>query len=211
MTVEHVEVLVEELSAEAALREVLERVLADISFKVYPHVCKEELLIRLPNRLAGYAARRSKDPWFRDHCRVVILVDRDDDDCIKLKRRLEKMARDAGLVTRRSSRKTSYAVVTRLAIEELEAWYFGDWNAVRTAYPKLNASVPSQAKYRYPDAIAGGTWEAFERLLQRAGYFRTGLRKIEAARAIAQHMDPARNASPSFRAFRAALEEIATE
>jgi hypothetical protein len=25
-------------------------------------------------------------------------------------------------------------VVNRLAIEELEAWYFGDWEAVRAAY-----------------------------------------------------------------------------
>ncbi len=32
-----------------------------------------------------------------------------------------------------------------------------------------------------PDAIPGGTWEAFERVLQRSGYFQTGLRKLEAA------------------------------
>ena len=65
--------------------------------------------------------------------------------------------------------------------------------------------MPSQAKYRDPDAITGGTWEALERLLQKAGYFKTGLRKIEAARSIAAHMDPTRNTSQSFQVFRSAL------
>jgi len=51
----------------------------------------------------------------------------------------------------------------------------------------------------------GGTWETFERILKRAGYFQTGLRKIEVARAIAEHMDPSRNASPSFQAVRHVL------
>lgn len=47
--------------------------------------------------------------------------------------------------------------------------------------------------------------EAFERVLQRGGYFRTGLRKIEAARAIAPYIDPGRNRSRSFAQFRDAL------
>jgi len=34
------------------------------------------------------------------------------------------------------------------------------------------------------------------------------LRKMEAARRIAEHMDPARNCSKSFRAFRDALSEM---
>jgi hypothetical protein len=46
-------------------------------------------------------------------------------------------------------------------------------------------------------------------VLQKAGSFSTGLRKIEAARAVAAHMVPERNASPSFRALRDALMEMA--
>ncbi len=79
---------------------------------------------------------------------------------------------------------------------------------VRAAYPRASASVPRQAKHRHPDRIAGGTWEAFERVMQRAGYFGGGLPKIDAARAIAQHMDPSRNTSPSFCALRDALREM---
>ncbi|MGH7753687.1 MAG: DUF4276 family protein, partial [Gemmatimonadales bacterium] len=64
--------------------------------------------------------------------------------------------------------------------------------------------------FRDPDGIAGGTWEALERVLQRAGYFKAGLRKIEAARTISNNMDPDRNRSASFTAFRDALRELAS-
>ncbi len=202
MTATHIEVLVEEPSAEAALRALLPRMVGDTSFAVYPHFCKDDLLKRLPQRLRGYAS------WLPDDWRVVVVVDQDDDDCRKLKQHLEAMAAEAGLATKSKPKRHRFAVVNRVAIEELEAWYFGDWEAVRRAYPKVNANIPSQAKYRSPDKIKGGTWEAFERVMKDAGYFQTGLRKIEAARAIAEHMDPARNTSPSFQALSNALSEI---
>ncbi len=194
---------------EAALRLLLPKVLGDLSFEIYPHQCKDELLLRLPQRLNGYGRRRKSDAWFRDNCRIVVVIDRDDDDCAKLKRRMEKIAKDAGLATRSSPKDGAYVVVNRLAIEELEAWYFGDWMAVREAYPRVSATIPSQAKYRDPDKIAGGTWEAFERVLRKAGYYSGGLRKVEAARAVAAHMQPPRNASPSFCTFRDVLQEMA--
>ena len=137
------------------------------------------------------------------------MVDRDDDECEELKARLEKMAADAELVTRSVAKKKAYVVVNRLAIEELEAWYFGDWEAVRAAYPRAPQTAPAKAKYRVPDAIKGGTWEAFERLLQSAGYFAGGLPKIEAARTVAEQMLPSRNTSPSFKALRDVLVEMA--
>ncbi len=202
MSVDHVVLIVEEPSMEAALRMLLPRLLGPLSFEVYPHQCKDELLARLPGRLQGYAA------WIPKTWRIVVVVDRDDDDCDKLKARLEKTAIDAGLLTRSTAKKKPYVVVNRLAIEELEAWYFGDWEAVRAAYPKAPPSIPSQAKYRDPDAVRGGTWEAFERVLQKAGYFAGGLRKIEAARTIATRMEPRRNASRSFRALRDVLREL---
>ena len=208
MRVEHIEILVEEPSMEVALRLLLPKVLGDVSFEVYPYQCKDELLLRLPERLHGYVLRRANDAWFRDCCRIIVVLDRDDDDCVGLKHRLEEEAARVGMVTRARAGAGAYALVNRLAIEELEAWYFGDWEAVRAAYPGAPASVPAQAKYRRPDEIAGGTWEAFERIMQKAGYFRGGLRKIQAAQAIAAQMDPERNTSPSFRALRDVLQEM---
>lgn len=204
MTVEHVEVLVEEPSMEATLRLLLPRMLGTTSFGVYVHQCKDDLLARLPERLRGYAK------WLPQSWRIVVVIDRDDDDCAVLKETLERTAIETGLITRTQAGNRSYQVVNRLAIEELEAWYFGDWKAVKTAYPRVQATIPRQSKYRDPDAILGGTWEAFERILQKAGYFEGGLRKIEAAQSIAAHMDPTHNISKSFQVLRAALLDMAT-
>ena len=202
MSVNHIEVLVEEPSAEAALRFLLPKMVGNASFQIYGHQCKADLLQQLPALLRGYAR------WLPPDWGIVVVVDKDTDECDALKARLEQMAVDARLTTRTQTGGGPYVVANRIAIEELEAWYFGDWEAVQAVYPRVSGTIPAKAKFRDTDAIAGGTWEAFERVLQRAGYFRNGLRKIEAARAIAPHMEPARNRSRSFRALREALAEM---
>jgi Domain of unknown function (DUF4276) len=202
VNVEHIEVMVEEPSMEAALRIILPKIIGPLSYEIYPYQCKQELLERLPSRLVGYST------WLPKTWRVVVIIDRDDEDCASLKLKMEAMATAAGLQTRSIATTQSYSVVNRLAIKELEAWYFGDWTAVKAAYAGVPATIPQKAGYRNADMIAGGTWENFERIMQRAGYFPAGLRKIEAARAIASHMDPVRNVSRSFQAFRVALAEI---
>lgn len=205
MTVAHIEFLVEEPSMEAFLRGLMPRMLdKHTSFEIYPSQCKDDLLKQLPERLRGY------EPWLPDDWRIVIIIDRDDDDCLELKRRLEGIITRAGLRSRGRSSGQNWQVVSRIAIEELEAWYFGDWQAVCQAYPRASRNVPRQANYRETDKIRGGTWEAFERVLQRAGYFHNGLRKVEAARVLGQLVDPQRNCSPSFRVFQEVFAEITT-
>ena len=200
MMAEHLEILVEEPSMEAFLRALLPRMLGDAaSFNVYPYQCKVDLLAKLPARLRGYAS------WLPQTWRIVVVVDRDDDDCVALKQRMEQMTADVGLCSRSASAVATWRVVNRIAIEELEAWYFGDWEAVRAVYPRVSATVPRKENYRDPDAVAGGTWEAFEHVLQNAGHFKNGLRKTEAARAIGGVMDPQRNRSCSFQVFRSAI------
>jgi hypothetical protein len=149
--------------------------------------------------------------WLPQRWRILIVVDRDGDNCDELKAELEEISSKAGLATRSAAGGAVYAVVNRIAIEELEAWYFGDWAAVQAIYPRVPKTIPAQAKFRFPDAIAGGTWEAFERILQKAGYFKGGFRKIEAARLIAGHMVPCRNTSSSFQALRRALTEMVAQ
>jgi len=202
MRVEHVEVLVEEPSMEDALTLLLPKMLGEVSFLLHAHQCKQDLLANLLPRLRGYAK------WLPSSYRILVVVDRDEEDCLALKARLNAISREAGLETRTSVGACSCMVVNRIAVEELEAWYFGDWNAVRTAYPRVSETIPSKAPFRNPDAIAGGTWEVFERILQRAGYFKSGLRKIEAARMVCSHMDPSVNTSRSFGALRSALLEM---
>ena len=196
------EFLVEEPSMEAFLQGLLPRLLPEgCTFEIRAFRGKRALMRQLGSRLRGYRNRLS------DERRLVVIVDCDHDDCRMLKTRLEDAAADSGLRTRSRAGGDHWQVVNRIVVEELEAWYFGDWEAVCGAFPGVSPTVPNQARYRNPDAIRDGTWEAFERILKRHGYFRTGLRKIEAARIIAPKIDPARNRSPSFAAFRNALVE----
>lgn len=173
----------------------------DVTFEIYVYQGKQALLRKIGNRLKAYST------WLPAEYRIILIVDRDNDDCEELKARLEHICENAGLRSRRIAGNAEWQVVTRLAIEELEAWYFGDWPAVRDAYPNVSPHVPNQARYRNPDAITGGTWEQFERVLQKRGYFKTGLAKKQAAADIGQRLDPTRNRSRSFEVFCDAVSE----
>ena len=187
---------------EAFLQGLLPRFLPPgCTFEIHPFQCKQDILDKLQTRLLGYRY------WLPANWRLIVLVDQDDDDCRELKTELEQTAAGAGLLSRTAATGEPWQVANRVVVEELEAWYFGDWSAVLAAYPRVRPTVPRQARYRDPDAIVGGTWEAFERVLQRHGYFRTGLRKVEAARAVAAHFDPARSRSQSFEKLRSVITE----
>lgn len=190
---------------ESFLHVMLPRVLPEgPTFEIHAFQGKHDLLRRVEPRLRAYSK------WLPDGWRLVVMVDRDGDDCRKLKARLEQAAQRAGLRSRSAAREEgNWQLVNRIVIEELEAWYFGDWQAVRAAYPRVSETVPRQSRYRDPDAIAAGTWEAFERILKRRGYFAGGLRKTEAARAVAAHFDPSRSRSRSFIRFWEAITECA--
>ena len=194
--------LVEEQSMEVFLRAWLPRFLPEnASFEIHAHRGKSDLLRKLESRLRAYAT------WLPSDSRIIVVVDRDNDECLALKRKLEDIVLRSGLATRRSRKDGMWQVTTRIAIEELEAWYFGDWEAVRAAYPRVSATLPQKAAYRDPDAIPGGTWEAFERVMRSSGYFRQGLMKQEAARQIGGYVDAARSRSASFRTLAEAVEE----
>ncbi len=200
MTVQHLEILVEERSIKEFLYVLLPRLLPDRTFEIYSFEGKHDLLRRLLPRLRDY------QHWLPSDWRLVVMVDQNGEDCRKLKKKLEQTVAESGLVSRTQAGERPWQVVNRIVIEELEAWYFGDWEAVRKAYPKVSDSVPKRARYRDPDGIKG-TWEALEQILQRNGYFKTGLRKTEVARNVAAHFDPARNRSHSFKVFLDAISE----
>jgi hypothetical protein len=200
----HVEFLLEEPSAEAFLEGILPRLLpAGATANLIAFQGKTDLLDKLEPRLRGYR------PWLPADWRIVVLLDEDREDCRILKTRMEAAARAAGFATK-SNRGAGgvFTVLNRIAVEELEAWFFGDVPAMVAAYPGVSPHLGSRAAYRAPDNIGGGTWEALERELQRAGYYGGGLPKIEVARNMATHMQPARNTSPSFRCFCAGLAAL---
>jgi len=193
----HLEFLLEEPSAEVFLDAFLPRVLpANVTRRLHSFRGKHDLLRKLPERLKAYQR------WIPPDWRLVILIDRDSADCVQLKQQMEISARNAGLKTKSArSRCGQFRVVNRIAVEELEAWFLGDFVALRTVYPRVPESISKKPRFRDPDAIPGGTWEALERVLQAAGYFKGGLSKIEVARTIAPYIDPLRNRSKSFQCF----------
>jgi hypothetical protein len=200
----HLEIFVEEESAEAALSVLVPRIIGDaITFKIHAYQGKADLLKKLPERLQGYRN------WIPEDWRIVVLADRDSESCVDLKASLEQHSAAVPLPTRtRPGHDGRVVVLNRLAIEELEAWFFGDTEAVLAAYPGVPASLHARAPYRDPDAIRGGTWEKLEQVLQRAGHHKGGLAKVRAAREISMHMEPQRNRSQSFKTFRHGLSEL---
>lgn len=176
------------------------KILPGVEFRIRVFQGKPDLLKKLPTLLAGYAAW----PGTADS-RIVVLIDRDEDDCVALRRLLDSMADHAGFTPVGPGR----SLVNRIAVEELEAWLLGDIEAVAAAFPRIPLSTAAKSAFRDPDAIRGGTAEAFERLLKRHGYHRGGLAKVDAARAVAPYMNVESNRSRSFQVFRDGVRQFA--
>lgn len=203
--VEHLELLVEEPSMEVTLRLVVPRIVPGTSFAVRTFNGKPDLLENLPSRLEGY-----RDWSASGSLGVVVVVDRDDDDCRALLRRLDDMAHAAALAPASVSRRTPGGILNRIAIEELQAWFLGDVAAMCAAFPGVPTSLRARRSFRDPDAVGGGTAEAFERVLNAAGHHRGGLRKMAAAASIAPHPNVEANDSTSFQKFRDGLRLVTT-
>lgn len=199
----HIELLVEEPSAEAALKNLVPKLMGeDISFNIHVFQGKQDLLKNLPKRLRGYRH------WLPGDWYIVVLMDKDQEDCAKLKKKLEEIAHNEGFITRSNTgHDGKFQVINRIAIEELEAWFFGDVVALQRAYRRVPKFLDKSRKFRNPDTIIN-TWESLEGVLQKVGYYRGGLPKIEVARRISLHMEPSRNISKSFQVFWGALQNL---
>lgn len=192
-----VELFVEEPSAAAALRILVPKIRGDLEYRIYEFQGCHDLLTKLPDRLRGFARSLPAES------RLIVLIDRDRHDCVGLKKKILAIGQKAGL--RCEARPGSPAqLFVRIAVEELEAWFFGDVPALRRAYRGIPETLARKAAYRTPDAIKN-TWEQLQKVLQQAGHFPGGLEKIRCAREVAAHMDPASNLSHSFRVFRDSL------
>lgn len=198
---------VEEPSMGEALKALLPSLLIDrqVSWRIIDHGSKQALLKALPDRMKAYAR------WPEPSWRVLVLVDRDNDDCKMLKTQIESAAIASGLATKTTPDHAGYfRVLNRIVVEELEAWFVGDVSALVGAFPKVPSTFDRHARFRDPDAITGGTWEALHNLLSRAGYYAGSRRmpKIEVARRIAPLMDRRHNKSKSFQAFVTGLDAL---
>jgi len=214
----HFEILVEDQSGkiliEALLPNILDelhtyRVIAYKGIGKLPRGMKPKsdakariLLDQLPRLLKGYG--RSLIP-VEDNV-VVVVLDCDRRDCQELKAELLELLEKI---------HPAPQAKFRIAVEEMEAWILGDMEAVRDAYPE--AKIIAAEGYEQ-DSICG-TWEVLADVvypggrqpLCRLGFPHTGEAKCNWAREIGPKMEPARNLSPSFRAFRDVFTAITIE
>jgi hypothetical protein len=87
---------------------------------------KRILLDQLPRILRGHGRTKNVDA-------VVVLLDSDNRDCKSFLKELQQSAAGCGEIP---------TTLFRLAIEELEAWYFGDRKAILNAYPRAKVDPP---------------------------------------------------------------------
>lgn len=172
-------VLTEEESMEVVLREVFPK-LGVFDFRIIAFQGVSDLEGSLGLRLRGW-----RDP----RARFLIIRDNDNGDCRARKTRLLKIIEDAG---RESATKV------RIVMQELEAWFLGDPEALEAAGLLQPGKRPGflrdpEAQRRPVDVL---------RKLDPA------YQKSMGAGRIAPHLDPARNAAPSFHATIAAIREL---
>lgn len=151
---------------------------------------KRILLDQLPKLLRGYGRTPGIDA-------VVVVLDVDRRNCREFLAELKALA---------SGCDPSPNTLFRLAIEEVESWYFGDREALLQAYPKAKREILEN--YRQ-DSLCD-TWEVLANAIhpggvaaiRKAGWPLPGQVKAEWAEKIGPLLEPERNQSPSFRKFR---------
>ena len=215
----HFEILVEDQSGKKALDILIPKIVGEThTFKVHPYkgigripkniidatdAGKRILLENLPKLLKGYG--KTFDGYPADYPAVVILVCDLDDKCLKAFRQ-----ELFGILNQCYPKpETRFCI----AIEEGEAWFLGDLNAVRAAYPRARNNVLNA----YINDSICGTWEVLadavyqggSSALVTQGWQAVGALKSNWADEITPHMDIMRNASPSFCYFRDKLKELA--
>jgi hypothetical protein len=211
----HIEVLVEDSSGERLLAQLLPKIWGEQGvshtwrLKSYKGIgripkgltakadpAKRMLLDQLPRLLQGYGKTPGIDA-------VVIVVDTDRQDCKAFLQELISLVELCNPAPR---------TLFRLAIEEIEAWYLGDRQAVLKAFPRAKRDVLD----RYVQDSACGTWELLAdavhaggaAAIKKVGWPLPGQLKHEWAEKIGPFMNIDHNASPSFGKFRDGLSKL---
>ncbi len=177
--------LLEERSMKVLLEGLLPRCFPGLNFLCIPHEGKQDLEKSIPRKLRA---------WREPGVRFVIVRDQDREDCHTLKERLSDLCARAG---------RSDALV-RIACQQLEAWYFGDPNALATAFahPALK-DISRKRQYRHPDAMQNPSRQLADLISE--------YQKISGARKMARQMTCDANGSPSFRVLIAGIRRLLDE
>jgi hypothetical protein len=214
----HYEILVEDQSGKKALDNIVPKIIgSDHTFIVHSYkgvgripkglrgitdASKRILLDNLPKLLRGYG--KTFDGYPRDFSAAVIVVCDLDDKCMKAFR--EELFKTLRLC--KPKPKTAFCI----AIEEGEAWFLGDLDAVTAAYPQAKQHILTS----YVNDSICGTWEKLadaiypggSETLSSKGWQEIGSEKSVWAEKIAPHMNVNNNNSPSFCYFRDKIRKM---
>ena len=214
----HIEILVEDASGGKLLESLLPKLLGTPSephtWRVHAYkgigriprnlhaggdAAKRILLDQLPRLLRGYGKTPGIDA-------VVVVLDSDRRNCVDFLAELKALAANCNRAP---------STLFRIAIEEMEAWYFGDRQALMEAYPRAKIEV----LHRYQQDSVCGTWELLADAvypggsvaIKKAGWPLPGQVKHEWAEKIGPLLDPDRNVSPSFGKLCDGLRRLVSE
>ena len=214
----HFEILVEDPSGKRMLDILVPKIIGNQhSFKVHAYqgigriprnltnstdARNRRLLDQLPRLLRGYGNTFAKYP--ANYSAAVILVCDLDDRCLKVFRE--------ELFTVLNACNPKPETRFCIAIEEGEAWLFGDLPAIKVAYPNARDGVLNC----YENDSICGTWECLAdavfqggaNRLKKEGWRSVGREKSAWAERVSPHMNVEINKSPSFRYFRQKIREL---
>ncbi len=216
----HFDILVEDISGKTALEIIVPKIIsAEHTFKIISYKGigriptdlksasdpkKRILLDQLPKIVQGWGKTLSGYP---DYSFVLIVICDLDNRCLSTFRR-ELL----DLVDKCNPKpKTQFCI----AIEEGEAWYLGDFAAIKKAYPKAKQKVLDS----YTNDSICGTWEKLadavysggSKELSKLRWQGVGKEKSNWAEKIPPHMDVDNNLSPSFGYFRDKLRGLTSQ
>jgi len=170
--------LVEELSMEAVLNELMPRLLEEAGvcqefyYQILSHEGKSDLIHSIKSTLLHWGIPHS-----------YILHDKDSTDCLVIKQKIAVLCAEAGYPN----------TLIRIPCHELESWFLGDLAAIEKAFGTHLQEMQEKRKFRDPDKLAN----AKEELKKYVPHYQ----QISGAPAIAQYMSLSNNHSHSFRVF----------
>lgn len=210
----HFEILVEGQSERTALEPLLTKILGNYgkphTWRIHKHrgvgdfppdpssrpdPRNPTLLHNLPSKLRAYGKSLGENEV------VIVLVDLDNrPDGLAFKRKLTDLLELCN---------PAPCCKFRIAIEELEAWYFGDQQAITAAYPHADPTILAS----YVQDSQCGTWEKLADAIYPGGHLalktKGSIQCLEQkrlwARDICPRMDVNANQSNSFKCFRDAI------
>lgn len=210
----HFDIFTEDISGKHLVDILMDKILPKEghSFKVHPYrgcgrlpsnlssaleIRSSTLLNNVPRLIRGFVNTYKNIPNYK--AVFVILTDCDNRQCADFRLQILSTINSTAHVPVEN-------MIVCIAIEEMEAWLLGDFEAIMKAYP--NASHREYSTY-IQDSICG-TWEKLAKVidekfynekLKDAPFYIVGEKKCEWTNKIAPYMNINTNSSPSFNYF----------